>query len=393
MERPIIFTGIRPTGELHLGHYFSLIRPIKEYYETHQIFLMIADLHALTELRTNEIDYNELLNELSINTARCIDMINQFVPVDQLTIFRQSDLRRYHYDLFYKLLMLSRHNQTFGNPVFQDAMRAEFFNEIDMMKLDAELKKLLKQFIIENPEILWGNISKQMGNRLLDLCINVGIKLSEYQFEKIIKTLNTRIGVLGLSSYPVLMAADIILYDPKYVLVGKDQSPHLQITNDFIRILNQTFNKSISPIAPLIVDEKTIKGNDGNKMSKTLGNYVPLKYFFKSTVNKSLDWFMQFKTYPRRKEEAGDPDQCPVAEFYRTVALDCVHFAQCREGQIGCVTCKYSLHDQVKTLIIDSALEKRRETFSEDVLSQGFWRALERMQKNKEIADLISINY
>lgn len=394
MIKPKIFTGIRPTGELHLGHYFSLIKPIMEYVNDYDIIIMIADLHAHTELRRDEVDYDELLNQLSMNTMSCIHSINNFVPIDNLTIFLQSNLRFYHYDLFYKLLMISRHNQTFGNPVFQEAMRNEYYHSIDLMKLDKEIKYLLKIFIEDNLEILWGNISPKIAKRLQKFLIKSGIRTNKELLDKIIKMLNTRIGVMGLASYPVLMAADIILYDPQYVLVGKDQSPHLQITNEFVRLLNQTFNKEINYIEPMIIDDKTIKGNDGMKMSKTLDNHLPLRYLLNNSLNKSLDWFMRMKTFPRRKTDPGDPTNCLVADYYNLFDLNCVHFAQCCVGEIGCVECKSMLHDQIKTLIIQSALEEPPKiNMIEDVLDRGLDRAKKIMMLNKEVTSLLGINY
>lgn len=385
MNKSILFTGIRPTGDLHLGHFFSLIDPIINNHKKFEVYVLIADIHALTELRkSSKINISQLNKEIALNTKTIVETISSFVPTDNLVIFRQSDLKEYHYDLFFKLLMVSRNQLTYGNPVFQDAIRSEFYNTLSFMKLENRVKGLIREFAQRCPEITWEPITGRLYNMLYTLLKTQN--LSHESIDKIVKVLNTKIGIMGLASYPVLMAADILLYSPKYVLVGKDQSPHLQITNDFVKILNETFDTHLNTITPMITSSITLKGNDGSKMSKTSDNYLTI-YDLLNDNSNSLSWFMKMKTFPRHRDQSGDPDQCVVSQFYYfsdgTEMLD-----DCRCGVVGCVDCKKYINNCVQNFIREAA-QCSCCTDIESILMSGKEKAESRILSNEKILLLL----
>lgn len=350
--KPILLTGFRPTGDLHLGHYLSLIEPLLKYKNEYQIFLMVADLHAHTGLRQPKMNYQSFLDNLECDTLFALQIITDFLDPDAFVVFRQSDLREYHLDLFYKLLMVSRHSLTFGNPVFIDAMRTELRNDIDLLKLEPAIKTGLKVFIQDHHEVLWGNISDQMEQELyMFLAMNYKW-IKKEAVTKIVKHLNTRIGVMGFATYPILMAADIILYQPEYTLVGQDQSPHIQITNDLVKILNKTFGFNVQPTIPMINLAQTLKGNDGCKMSKTMKNYIPLKHLLRKD-DLGKDWFMRMKSYPRRIDEGGKPSECLVWEYWWQFDDSPYNIINqsCLKGLTNCAGCKYELFQHVKSMV------------------------------------------
>lgn len=386
--KPILLTGFRPTGDFHLGHYLSLIEPLIKHKNDYRIFLMVADLHAQTGLRQPKVNYQSFSDDLECNILFALQIITDFLDPKDFVVFRQSDLREYHLDLFYKLLMVSRHNLTFGNPVFIDAMRTEIHNGIDLLKLEPVIKSGLKQFIQNHPEVLWGNISDQMEQELY-MFLAVNHKwIKKEAVTKIVKHLNTRIGVMGFATYPILMAADIILYQPEYTLVGRDQSPHIQIANDLVKILNKTFDFKVKPTKPMIDLAQTLKGNDGCKMSKSLGNYIPLKHLLRKD-NLGFDWFLKMKSYPRRINEAGKADECLVAQYWNQ--FDCylnnpMNISEiCAKGVLSCFLCKDQLFKTIKIIIQKNMRENRIFEDTDQMLKDGAEVARQRILEGELI--------
>ncbi len=381
--KKILFTGIRPTGDLHLGHYYSIIEPLMKHSNNDdiQIYIMIADLHSLTEMKHGS--YEEVYNNIHTYSESIINTLARFIPFEKTVIFRQSDMRRYHYDLFYKLLMISKHQFTFGNPIFLDAIRNEYFNDIDLLKLDSDTRDTLKDYILNNPELCWGHIPQK---HIIHMMLKTG--KSERQVLKIVKQLNERTGVMGLASYPILMAADILLYFPEYVLVGKDQAPHLQITNDIAKLLNNSYNLDIRKIEPMIVSTETLKGNDGRKMSKSYNNHLQIEHIF-SKQQPAHDWIMKAKTFPRYADQSGDPDQCVIGSYIELLIPKSEIISQCRLGCIGCVACKEYLFNVLIEYMQKAAQQYQTYNFR-DVIYRGASTALDRLSDNNQLYRFIS---
>lgn len=122
----------------------------------------------------------------------------------------------------------------------------------------------------------------------------------------------------GLFSYPVLMAADILLYDAELVPVGKDQKQHLEMTRDIAGALNRAADQPVLVLPEAIIREevRTVPGTDGQKMSKSYGNTLDL--FAPSKVLKKQ--VMSIVTDSTPLKEAKDPDQCHVFALYQLLA-------------------------------------------------------------------------
>ncbi|MES2514597.1 MAG: tryptophan--tRNA ligase [Bacteroidota bacterium] len=124
----------------------------------------------------------------------------------------------------------------------------------------------------------------------------------------------------GLFTYPVLMAADIILYDAHFVPVGKDQVQHLEITRDIASKFNAQYNQEIFVIPQVKIDEQVmiVPGTDGQKMSKSYNNFIniflPEKELLK--VVKTI------VTDATPLEEPKNPDTCNVFKLYNLLADD-----------------------------------------------------------------------
>ena len=123
----------------------------------------------------------------------------------------------------------------------------------------------------------------------------------------------------GLFTYPVLMAADIIMYDADFVPVGKDQKQHLEITKDIASSFNHQYGDTFVLPEPKI-DENvmTIPGTDGQKMSKSYGNIIDI-FLADKPLRKQV---MSIITDSTPLEEPKDPDTCNVFNIYKLLATD-----------------------------------------------------------------------
>ncbi len=147
----------------------------------------------------------------------------------------------------------------------------------------------------------------------------------------------------GLVGYPVLMAADIVLYKADAVPVGIDQAPHLEFTREAVRSFNYRFNCSVL-IEPQMKSTEFPKviGTDGvQKMSKSLDNHIELA----DTPEETTRRVMSMVTDPARirRSDPGNPDICNVFSFHKVFSspeeVTMVN-TECRRAGIGCVDCK-----------------------------------------------------
>lgn len=121
----------------------------------------------------------------------------------------------------------------------------------------------------------------------------------------------------GLYNYPILMAADILMFSSDIIPVGQDQKQHLEITRDIAQAFNQTYGEILTLPAPLIQDNvKTVPGVDGRKMSKSYGNEIPL-YAPPKELKKRIN---QVVTDSKSVEEPKDPETCNLFAIYRLFA-------------------------------------------------------------------------
>ena len=139
----------------------------------------------------------------------------------------------------------------------------------------------------------------------------------------------------GLYAYPVLMAADILIYDTHEVPVGKDQKQHLEITRDIAQRFNHLYGETLVVPEPRIEEEvATIPGIDGRKMSKSYQNVLPLF----STEKELRKAVMRIVTDSKGVEDAKDPDACNVFQIFRHFASKAEQEAwarRYREGGMG----------------------------------------------------------
>lgn len=198
-----LFTGLQPSGTLHLGNYFGALKPFVDSYLGYESFLMVADYHSLTslkkprELRANIVEIVRAYLAVGVNPSRVV-------------LFKQSD-------------------------------------------------------VPEHTELAW----------IFETLVTVPFLMQAHAYkDKIARGLEP---TAGLFNYPLLMAADILLYDAHVVPVGGDQRQHVEYAreaaNKFNALYGQTF---IEPTEKILDGVALVPGTDGQKMSKSYKNTIPL---------------------------------------------------------------------------------------------------------------------
>lgn len=165
---------------------------------------------------------------------------------------------------------------------------------------------------------------------------------------------------VGIFNYPMLMAADILLFDANVVPVGQDQKQHIEITRDTAEKFNRIFGETFVLPEPLILSSvETVPGTDGHKMSKSYGNTIPL--FAEDDEIERLA--MSITTDSKGVDEPKDPDSCTVFALHRLVSTADELVAlerRYREGGIGYKEAKERLAESMKKFI-KPIREYRRE--------------------------------
>jgi tryptophanyl-tRNA synthetase len=258
-RRTRILSGVQPSGKLHLGNYFGAIKQHIELQDQGECFYFIANYHTLTTIRDS--------------AARLADEGKK--AVGPANLLRDNTL---NVALDYLALGL-------------DPNKAAFFRQSD---------------VPEVCELAW----------VLGTVTNMGLLERAVSFkEKVDKGIEASV---GLFTYPVLMAADILIYRSNLVPVGKDQVQHLEMAADIAGKFNRAF-KEIFPIPGYRLDkESKVPGIDGQKMSKSYGNTIDI-----FAEGKPLEKVvMSIKTDSTPLGQPLNPDVDTVYALYGLVASD-----------------------------------------------------------------------
>jgi tryptophanyl-tRNA synthetase len=188
------------------------------------------------------------------------------------------------------------------------------------------------------------------------------------------------LSTFGFLGYPVLMAADIILYKATRVPVGHDQLPHLEVTREITRRFNHLYGNVFPEPEALLTQTPKLLGLDGRKMSKSYGNSIYLSDSAEETTRKVLS--MMTDPQRVRRSDPGDPDICVAFNLHRIYVpqdkLDEI-IPACKGAAIGCVECKKTLATCMNERL--APFRARREEFAldprfvDDLLANGSARA------------------
>lgn len=204
----------------------------------------------------------------------------------------------------------------------------------------------------------------------------------------------------GFLGYPVLQAADILVYGAHRVPVGKDQAKHIWLAADLAKRFNHHYGPTLVEPEGLFTKIPLIPGTDGKKMSKSVGNHIALTDTAEETAKKLKRMFTDPEKL--RKNDPGRPEICPVYKLHEVYSagdnIEETIVPQCKSGELGCVDCKGRL-----TANLNEALapirEKRVEVESQgdyiwDVLKAGAKVARTRTQAVMEnVRAAMKLNY
>jgi tryptophanyl-tRNA synthetase len=192
----------------------------------------------------------------------------------------------------------------------------------------------------------------------------------------------------GFLGYPLLMASDILLYQPKFVPVGNDQTAHVELTREVARRFNQFYKLEGREVLPepqvLLTPSPKLPGTDGRKMSKSYGNTIQLTDP-EPIVRQKLKTMVTDPARIRRTDP-GDPDKCPVGDLHKVFSTPetmAKVYEGCRSAGIGCIECKgWAANGLVQVL---QPIQDRRASFTVpqalEILEDGSNRARVRAEQ------------
>lgn len=194
----------------------------------------------------------------------------------------------------------------------------------------------------------------------------------------------------GFLGYPLLQAADILLYRANWVPVGKDQLPHIELTREVARRFNFLYGDVFPEPQAKLTKVPVVPGIDGNKMSKSYGNDICIGDSEKETTEKVRKMFTDPEKL--RKNDPGRPEICPVFALHQLYSSP-EEIAEidrtCRSGELGCVADKKHLAENINKAL-QPIRERRHELennldYVNDILADGAKRARKRAQETMAI--------
>jgi tryptophanyl-tRNA synthetase len=199
---------------------------------------------------------------------------------------------------------------------------------------------------------------------------------------------NRDLTTYGFLGYPVLMAADILLYQPHFVPVGQDQQAHVELTREIARRFNHFYSLNGREVLPepksLLTPSPKLPGTDGRKMSKSYGNTILLSDP-EPVVRQKLKTMVTDPARIRRSDP-GDPDKCPVGDLHKVFSTPetmAKVYEGCRSAGIGCIECKTWAADSLLKIL--APIQERRAAITEpqaiEFLEEGSRRAERRAEQ------------
>ena len=307
-----ILSGIQPSGALHLGNYFGMMRPALELQAKGDAFYFIADYHSMTSL------------------------------------FDAAQRRRNTLDVALDFLACGL-----------DPKRTVFFRQSD---------------VPEVTELTW----------ILSTVTPMGLLERAHSYKD--KTAKGIAASHGLFAYPLLMAADILIYDSNLVPVGRDQKQHVEMTRDIAIKFNEQYGQTFVIPEPQIRDEvAVVPGTDGQKMSKSYGNTIEIFGDEKATRKKIMGIVMDSRTPAEPKPDADKNLAIQLLKLVAPAAVAKDFEGRLRAGGLGYGDLKKALYEHYWNYFAD-ARQRRAELvtnldYVNQVLADGAQKARARAQK------------
>ncbi len=319
-----ILSGIQPSGKLHIGNYFGMMKTMISHMENSDLYVFIVDLHALTSVHDRD--------QLAQGTVEAAaDFLALGLDPEKCTFWVQSDVP-------------------------------------EVCELTWILSTLAPMGLLERCHSYKDKVAK-------------GISPSH-----------------GLFSYPILMAADILLYQAHQVPVGKDQKQHLEVARDIAQKFNNEYGETFVVPEPAINEQTaTVPGLDGQKMSKSYGNTIPI-FMEGKGLKKQV---MAIQTDATPVEEPKNPDTCNLFKIFELFATP-QRMEEVRNLYINGGAAYGYLKLELLDLITDhfSEARARKSEFLADpqevrnIMSKGAEKAREKAMPTLDLVrDRVGLNY
>ena len=290
-----VLTGVKPTGQPHIGNYLGAIRPSLHLASDEKInsYFFIADYHSLTGVHDSKT-LNKIIYEVAATWLAC------GLDPQKTVFYRQSDVPE----------------------VFELSWILACFSPKGLMNRAHAYKARVAE-------------AQEAGKKDPDALVN-----------------------MGLYTYPILMAADILIFNTHLVPVGEDQIQHVEIARDMAQKINHTYRGQVLVVPEFVVqkDSKLVPGLDGRKMSKSYNNHIPLF----AEEEKLRQLVMKVKTDSSPPEAPKDPNNSLVFDLFKEFATpEQVETLRARyEEGISWGEAKQNLFE-----VINKRLEKPREKY------------------------------
>lgn len=353
-----IFSGIQPSGDIHIGNYLGAVKKWVELSDTHDCIYCVVDDHAIT------VDYDTKMLPQRTFEGVLTTMACGLDP-DKCTIFVQSHVPE-HTELTWLFNTITPLGSLFRMTQFKDKARNSLQRALDKKQGGARKTALFGLKKVGNKALkLVDKLKADLDN--IDPAVAANLKGDELRsLQQKVMRINDMMGMVmqnlqvglgvadascGLFDYPVLQAADILLYKASLVPVGEDQEQHLELCREIADRFNKKFG-DIFPIVQRIKGESPrIMGLDGAaKMSKSLNNYIGVLDDYDTILSRLKPAF----TDPGRirLDDPGNPDICNIFTFHKLFSNEstCEEIAsECKKGTIGCFDCKQKLAKAIES--------------------------------------------
>ena len=356
-----VVSGMRPTGRLHLGNYWGALRnwvDLQSKFKGQCVFF-VADWHALTT------GYEKTEGIRADTREMVLDWLAAGLDPGSCVIFQQSMVPE-HAELALLFSMMTPLGWLLRNPTYKEQLQELYGRRFAGQAGAPAAAPSMPYFS--------ATTSAQMARALAEVPAD--------DASQQMADINTH----GFVGYPVLQAADVLIYKGESVPVGQDQVPHLELTRDIARRFNALYGEVFPEPQPLLTPTPKVPGLDGRKMSKSYGNTIELSEAADALQKKAMAMYTDAMKV--RKADKGHPEPCPenppgcvvfaMHKLYNAGAVPVVE-RECRDGLRGCVDCKKELLKPMEEAI--ASMRERRARFSareaDEILREGSRKARE----------------
>jgi tryptophanyl-tRNA synthetase len=312
-EKKVVYTADTPTGQLHVGHYVGSLENRVKLQEKYQCYFGLANYHSFSYMRSGKSLYKKPDFIHESTIQVAMDNLAAGIDSEKAVLYIESDVPE-TCELAMLFSMLVKHTRALRNPTVKDEI-----------------------------------VMKEMGDRYS----------------------------LGFVNYPMLQAADILLFKANLIPVGEDQLPHIEQSREIARDFNSTYGKTFPVPEGLVGKVGVLPGLDNRKMSKSLDNAILL-----SDTDEAIDEkIMKMYTDPNRihADDPGTVEGNPVFIYHDAFNPDKEEVADLKEryekGTVGDVEVKKKLALAMKGFL--SPIRERRKEYEEspeklmEILAEG----------------------